>query len=140
MGIERTRFFRWRRNQQTPHDRTAADDHLAERIIEIRTYSAGVYVAARITIALRRQGLVVNRRRIARIMRERGIQGVTRRRRRSPTRPDSEAPPASNLLQRDVTALKPGTRLVGDVTCLPTSEGWLYLAVFMDLCTRLIVR
>jgi transposase InsO family protein len=69
-------------------------------------------------------------------MRERGIQGVTRRRRRSLTRPDSKAPPAPDFLRRAFRAPQPGHRLVGDVTCLATGEGWVYLAVLLDLCTR----
>jgi len=79
------------------------------------------------------------RKRVARIMRERGIQGVTRRRRRSLTRPDGKAPPAPDLLHRDFTADRPGERIVGDITCVPTGEGWVYLAVLLDLCTREIV-
>ena len=72
-------------------------------------------------------------------MRERGIQGVTRRRRRSLTRSDGKAPPTPDLLQRDFTARAPGTRLVGDITCVRTGEGWVYLAVLLDLCTRQVV-
>lgn len=87
MGIERTRFFRWRRSQEIRRERAATEYLVAERIIEIHTRSAGTYGAARVTAALRHQGLVINRKRVARIMRERGIQGITRRRRRSLTRP-----------------------------------------------------
>lgn len=123
MGIERTRFFRWRRSQETRRERTAAENDLAERIVEIHTRSAGTYGAARVTVALRRQGLVVNRKRVAHIMRERGIQGVTRRRRRSLTRPDGKPSPAPDLLKRDFTAAGPRTRLVGDITCVSTFEG-----------------
>ncbi len=90
-------------------------------------------------MALRREGLVVNRKRVARIMREHGIRGVTRRRRRSLTRRDGKPPPAPDLLGRDFAAQQPGERLVGDITCLPTDEGWVYLAVLLDLCTREIV-
>lgn len=139
LGLERSRFFRWRRDRETRRDRAAAEEHLSARIAEIHAGSGGTYGAARVTAALRRQGLVVNRKRVARIMREQGIQGVTRRRRRSLTRPDGKAPPAPDLLQRDFTAPRPGTRLVGDITCVPTREGWVYLAILLDLCTRQIV-
>ncbi|MFE5163268.1 DDE-type integrase/transposase/recombinase [Streptomyces sp. NPDC056697] len=72
-------------------------------------------------------------------MRQRRITGVTRRRRRSLTRPDRQARPAPDLIGRDFTATRPGTRLVGDITYLPTREGWLYLACWLDLATREVI-
>ncbi|MFE4960756.1 IS3 family transposase [Streptomyces sp. NPDC056653] len=74
-----------------------------------------------------------------RIMRERGIAGVTRRKRRSLTRPAKRAVPAADLIGRDFTADAPGRKLVGDITYIPTDEGWLYLATWLDLATREIV-
>lgn len=72
-------------------------------------------------------------------MRERGIAGVTRRRRRSLTRPAKRAVPAPDLIGRDFTAPAPGMRLVGDITFIPTEQGWLYLATWLDLATREVV-
>jgi transposase InsO family protein len=72
-------------------------------------------------------------------MRERGITGVTRRRRRSLTRPDKTAAGVPDLIGRDFTAEAPGERLVGDITYLPTQEGWLYLATVIDLHSRQII-
>ncbi|MBP5888828.1 DDE-type integrase/transposase/recombinase [Streptomyces sp. LBUM 1481] len=92
--------------------------------------------ASRRTAAPGRQ---VNRKRIARLMRERDIRGVTRRKRRSLTRPDTKAKPAPDLIGRDFHAERPGIKLVGDITCLPTAEGWLYLACWLDLATREVV-
>ncbi|MFD8386728.1 DDE-type integrase/transposase/recombinase [Streptomyces sp. NPDC059679] len=86
-----------------------------------------------------RLGRAVNRKRVEQLMREHGIAGVTRRRRRSLTRPDKQARPAPDPLGRDFTAARPGTRLVGDITDLPTREGWLYLACWLDLATREVV-
>jgi putative transposase len=88
---------------------------------------------------LRRRGHRVNRKRVERIMRERGIVGVTRRRRRSLTKPDVKVAPAPDLIGRDFTAARPGVRLVGDITYLPTAEGWLYLATVIDLFSREVV-
>ncbi|MEU8435969.1 DDE-type integrase/transposase/recombinase [Streptomyces sp. NPDC029216] len=79
----------------------------------------------------------MNRKRVARIMREREIVGITRRKSRSLTRQDRTAPPAPDLIPRDFTAPLPGLKFVG--TCLPTAEGWLYLATVIDLCTRDVV-
>ncbi|MEU0672745.1 hypothetical protein ABZ330_07600 [Streptomyces sp. NPDC006172] len=65
----------------------------------------------------------VSRRHVARVMRERDIRGVTRRRRRSLTRPDTKAKPAPDLIGRVFHAERPGIKLVGDITYLPTAEG-----------------
>ncbi len=72
-------------------------------------------------------------------MRERHIVGVTRRRRRSLTKQDMTATAAPDLIGRDFTAPAPGQRLVGDITYLPTQEGWLYLATTIDLFNREVV-
>ncbi|MEH1127322.1 IS3 family transposase [Micromonospora sp. CPCC 206061] len=72
-------------------------------------------------------------------MRQRGIVGLTRRRRRSLTKQDTAAAPAPDLIGRDFTAPAPGQRLVGDITYLPTQEGWLYLATTLDLFNREVV-
>lgn len=112
---------------------------MTDRIVRIHADSGGTYGVSRITVALRREGAVVNHKRVARIMRERGVQGVTRRRRRPLTRSDGKVPLAPDLLHRDFTAPRPATLLVGDITCAPTREGWVYLAVLLDLCTRQVV-
>ncbi|MGW0963452.1 IS3 family transposase [Streptomyces gelaticus] len=93
----------------------------------------------RIHAELRRLGRAVNRKRVARLMREHCIQGVTRRKRRSLTRPDKKARPTPDLIRRDFHAEVPGTKLVGDITAVPASEGWLYLACRLDLATREVV-
>ncbi|MFF3160073.1 DDE-type integrase/transposase/recombinase [Streptomyces sp. NPDC057910] len=65
--------------------------------------------------------------------------GITRRKRRSLTRADKKARPAPDLIGRDFHAEIPGTKLVGAITYLPTAQGWLYLACWLDLATREIV-
>jgi transposase InsO family protein len=72
-------------------------------------------------------------------MRERGISGGTRRRRKGLTRLAKRAVPAPDLIARDFTAPAPGMKLVGDITYIPTDAGWLYLATWLDLATREIV-
>ena len=92
--------------------------------------------AERITRELKRQGLKVGRRRAARLMRGQGIAGITRRKRRYLTRPDEGAALVPDLIGRRFTAPMPGLKLVGDISCFPTREGWLYLATVLDLCRR----
>ncbi|MFI5609451.1 IS3 family transposase [Amycolatopsis sp. NPDC051903] len=88
---------------------------------------------------LRRRGRRVNHKCVGRIMRQRGVVGLTRRRRRSLTKPDTVAAPVPDLIGRDFTAPAPGQRLVGDITYLPIQQGWLYLATVIDLHTREVI-
>ncbi|WP_055495051.1 IS3 family transposase [Streptomyces sp. TP-A0356] len=123
----------------TRRAKQAADDALAHEITVLHLASRGAYGVPRIHAGLRRLGHLINRKRIERVMRERGISGVTRRKRRSLTRPSKRAVPAPDLLGRDFTASAPGMKVVGDITYIPTDEGWLYLATWLDLATREIV-
>lgn len=136
LGWDRSSYYTWHKNKECRQQRADREDELARQIREIHTDSRGAYGALRITRTLRQQGQVVNRKRVARVMRERQIAGITRRKSRSLTKPDRTALPAPDLIQRDFTAPMPGLKFVGDITCLPTAEGWLYLATVIDLCTR----
>ncbi|MEB3961462.1 IS3 family transposase [Streptomyces kunmingensis] len=127
------------RGETTRQERRAADDTLAHEITVLHIASRRTYGVPRIHAELRRLGRRGNRKRIARIMRERDIHGVTRRKRRSSTRPDKKATPAPDLICHDFDAERPGTKPVGDITYLPTAEGWLYLACWLDLATREVV-
>ena len=72
-------------------------------------------------------------------MRQQGIAGITRRRRRNLTKPDKDAATIPDLIRRRFTAPMPGLKLTGDISCFPTSEGWLYLATVLDLCSKELV-
>ncbi|MCZ4516817.1 IS3 family transposase, partial [Streptomyces sp. ActVer] len=126
LKVARSSFYVWLASAKIRADRQAADDALAHEITVIHLASRQTYGVPRIHAGLRRLGRCVNRKRIARLMRERGIQGVHRRRRHSLTQPDKKARPAPDLIGRDFHADRPGIKLVGDITCLPTAEGWLY--------------
>ncbi|WP_405898614.1 IS3 family transposase [Streptomyces sp. NBC_00727] len=139
LGWDRSGYYTWHQNKEARQEKADEEEGLARRIQEIHTDSRGAYGALRITRKLRDQGHVVNRKRVARIMREREIAGITRRKSRSLTKQDHTAPPAPDLILRDFTAPMPGLKFVGDITCLPTAEGWLYLATVIDLCTREVV-
>jgi len=139
LGWDRSSYYTWHGNQEARQEKADAEEDLARRIRDIHTGSRGAYGARRITQKLHHQGHVVNHKRVARIMREREIAGITRRKSRCLTKQDRAAPPAPDLILRDFTAPMPGLRLVGDITYLPTAEGWLYLATVIDLCTREVV-
>ncbi|MFE2424100.1 IS3 family transposase [Streptomyces hokutonensis] len=139
LKVARSSFYAWLAAQKTRAARQAADAALTHEITVIHLASRGTYGVPRVHAELRRLGRSVNHKRVARLMREHGIQGAHRRRRRSLTRPDKKARPAPDLIGRDFHADVPGTKLVGDITFLPTAEGWLYLACWLDLATREVV-
>jgi len=85
------------------------------------------YGAERITRELQRRGVEVGRRVATRLMRANGIAGITRRKRRSLTKPDAGAAAVPDLIRREFTAPMPGLKLIGDISCFPAGEGWLYL-------------
>lgn len=132
-------YYEWLDAQPARQERADADEELAGEIRAIHGEHQGRYGSPRVAEELRRRGRRVNRKRVERIMRERGIVGLTRRRRRSLTRQDATAAPTPDLIGRDFTAPAPGQRLVGDITYLPTQEGWLYLATTIDLFNREVV-
>ncbi|GIF45457.1 IS3 family transposase [Actinoplanes xinjiangensis] len=129
-------YYEWLAAAPARRRREQAEEQLTAQIRAIHGEHRNAYGSPRVTAELRRQGQQVNRKRVERIMRERDIVGITRRRRRSLTRQDTTAAPAPDLIRRDFTAAVPGLRFVGDITYLPTSEGWLYLATTIDLFNR----
>jgi putative transposase len=135
---DRGSFYGWAR-AQSRRDERAYDEHaLTMRIVEIHaTHPA--YGAERITREFKRQGIKVGRRVVTRLMRANGIAGITRRKRRNLTKPDMRAAVVSNLIRREFTAPMPGLKLIGDISCFPTSEGWLYLATVLDLCSKELI-
>jgi transposase InsO family protein len=136
LDVRRPGFYEWRAAAPARAERAAQDDQLATEIAEVHTEHRGAYGRQRVTVELRRRGRRVNHKRVDRIMRERQIAGITRRRRRSLTKQDTAVTPAPDLIGRDFTADAPGQRFVGDITYLPTQQGWLYLATVIDLYTR----
>ncbi|WP_416237863.1 IS3 family transposase [Streptomyces sp. NEAU-W12] len=139
LGWDRSGSRTWHQDKGARQGKAGEEENPTRRIREIHTASHGACGARRITQEPRGPGCVVHRRSVARIMREYEITGTTRRRSRSLTKQDRTAPPAPDLIQRDFTAPAPGLKPVGDITCLPTAEAWLYPATVIDLCPREVV-
>ncbi|MFG3604837.1 IS3 family transposase [Micromonospora chersina] len=137
IGVSRSSFYYWRAGAEARAARDAADAALAARIRGVHAEHDGTYGAPRITAELRDAGLAVNRKRVARVMRRFGVQGLRLRRRTRTTVPDPAAAKAPDLIGRDFTAPGPNQRYVGDITYLPVGErGFLYLATVLDLHSR----
>jgi hypothetical protein len=111
LGVRRPGFYEWLAAEPARAGRAAAEDQISAEIAEIHRDHRGAYGSKRVSVELRRRGRRVNRKRVERIMRRRGIVGITRRRRRSLTKQDMSAPPAPDLLGRHVrrdTRRRPG--------------------------------
>ncbi len=117
-----------------------AAEVLADMITTIHAESRGAYGAPRVQAELRLgQGIHCSRKRVARIMRQQGLVGVSRRRGIRTTIRDERATPAPDLVQREFRAAAPNKLWVADITYVPTREGFLYLACVLDVCTRRVV-
>ncbi|MDX3388254.1 IS3 family transposase [Streptomyces niveiscabiei] len=132
----RSTYYAWVAGREARAARRRADEAPAHEITVIHLASRRNHGVPRVTAELRRQDRLVNRRRVARVMREHGIAGNSRRTgRRNLTKADTKAAPSPDLVCRDFTATRPGTKIVGDITCTPTAEGRLYAASWLDLAT-----
>lgn len=138
LGIARSSFYYWRRTAPARAARQADDERLAARIRKAHRDSDGTYGAPRVTAELRDEGgQTVNHKRVARIMRAIGLQGVRLRRRHRTTVPDAAAVKAPDLIGRDFTSEAPNTKYVGDITYLSVGSGrFCYLATVIDLHSR----
>lgn len=114
-----------------------------QRILEIIKFhhnkSKATYGLPRIYAAIRKEGVIVNKKRIARLMKLNNIKAKTKRRFRVTTSQSSKAKASENLLNQNFTASTENKIWTGDITYLWTSEGWVYLAVVMDVYSRKIV-
>jgi putative transposase len=136
-GVTRSAYYAWTQSAaQGPSKRHREQARLVGEIRRIHARSRGTYGAPRVHVELRRRGWTVNHKRIERLMRLHGIVGYRPRRRRSLTKPDAGAAPAPDLLGRLFDPDQPDVAWCGDVTYIPTDEGWLYLASVIDLASR----
>ena len=116
------------------------DGQLAEKVKAAFQANRCVYGSPRVHAELHAQGIHCARKRVARLMREQGLFAQRPRHRTVTTQSEPGAQVAPNLLQRDFSADEPNTKWVADTTYIWTAEGWLYLAVVLDLFSRLVAR
>jgi transposase InsO family protein len=137
LAVSRAGFYRWLAGADARARRADVDAALAERITVIHRDSDGTYGVPRVTAELCDGGAPVNHKRVARIMRTRGIVGYHQRKKVRTTIPAPSASPVPDLVGRDFTATVVNTRYVGDITYLPIGNGqFLYLATVLDLCSK----
>ncbi len=135
LKVSHSGYYDW---QARPESRRAAyDRQLTETIRQVHAESDGTYGSPRVRAELAAIGLPCGRPKVARLMRNAGLRGCPKRRFRVTTK--SGMARASNLLEQDFSALTRNERWASDITYIWTGQGWLYLAVVMDLYSRRII-
>lgn len=137
LDVSPSGYYAWRSRPLSV--RAKQDTALTEKIRAIHERSRGTYGAPRIHAELTAQGVHVGRKRVARLMRAAGLEGVSRRKGWKTTVRDRDARPAPDLVQRAFTAEGPDRLWVADITYIPTWAGFLFLAVVLDAWSRRIV-
>jgi transposase InsO family protein len=137
MGVSKSGYYGWLK--RCPTAREKADAELTPVIRAIFAKSRATYGTRRIRQSLHKQNLSAGRRRIGRLMRTAGLACKTKRKFKVTTDSKHHLPVAENLLDRQFTVQKPNQVYVGDITYVHTQEGWLYLAVVIDLYSRQVV-
>ena len=137
LAVSASGYYAWL--LRPPSARRVIDEVLLERIHAIHKKSRGTYGAPRIHAELVDEGWRIGRKRVARLMHEAGLEGVSRRKWISTTQRRPDARPAPDLVKRDFTADKPDQLYVADITYIPTWAGFLFFAVVLDVCTRRVV-
>jgi len=138
LAVSSSGYYAWRERDVSL--RQQADAQLGEEIERVFVESRRTYGSQRVYLALCERGVRISRKRVARLMRERGLRSVRARKRRvGLTRAGQSAYFAPNLLQQDFNATRKNQKWVTDTTYIPTREGWLYLVSVMDLFSRQVV-
>jgi putative transposase len=137
LGVTRSWYYAHAAGRNTQRQRE--DQSLVPEIQAAFEDSEKTYGASRIVQKLRQQGRRVGKNRVWRLMRENHLKVKTKRRFKVTTNSDHKRAVAENLVKRDFTAEAPNRLWTGDITYIPTAEGWLYLAVVLDVFSRRIV-
>lgn len=138
LEVSESGYYAWKERPASPHERE--DARIAAEIQQIFQEYRQVYGSPRIHAVLAERGIHCGRKRVVRLMQALGISALPKKSRKpQSTKSDPNARFAPNLLNRDFTASAPNTKWVTDCTMIPTQEGWLYLAVVLDLYSRRVV-
>lgn len=137
LGVSASGYYAWR---SRPLSQRAQENHkLTTEIVEVHEESRKTYGSPRIYKELVARGRSVSENRVAKLMQAGNIAVKRKKKRKITTDSRHDYPVAPNLLNRNFKADRPDQKWVGDITYIPTAEGWLYLATVMDLFSRKIV-
>lgn len=135
--IERSGYYAWLKRK--PGKRELSNRGLDQKIVSIFNLHKSRYGAIRITDELHDTGELCGKNRVARRMKQLGLQAKAKKKYKMTTDSNHDLPVAANLLNRDFTATAPNQKWVSDISYIWTEEGWLYLAVVIDLYSRAVV-
>jgi transposase InsO family protein len=136
-AISASSYYEWK--ARVPSAAELAENELLGEIREIYTDSDENYGSPRVTKELRSRGRPVNHKRVERLMHLHELVGITERRRVRTTIPAEDAPPLPDLVERRFAPGEPDVAWAGDITYIPTGEGWLYLSSVLDLGSRRLI-
>jgi putative transposase len=139
LGVSKTAFYHWAARGGGPTAAELDEAYAIHAAHQAWSEHRRVYGARRLTAEIRSRGHAWNRKRVARLMRLAGIEGIHRRRRGKYGRRTASTATADDLVERNFTAPAPDELWVADITYLRTWEGFLYLAVVVDACSRRVV-
>ena len=139
LEISCSALYAWRRRRAQRLAREQADGALATQIHQIHAASRATYGSPRVHATLRRDGLRIGRKRVERVMRDAGLRGKVRRRWRNTTNSNHALPLAPNTLNRQFSAESSDKVWVVDITYVPIAGDFVYLAVVLDLHSRMVV-
>jgi len=137
IGASRSGYYGWKMQPQSK--RQKENEKILMEIKESHKNSHRVYGSPRITEDLQAKGTKCSKNRVARLMKVHGIIAKAKKKFKATTNSKHNLPVADNLLNQDFVAEKPNTVWVSDITYIWTLEGWLYLAVILDLYSRQVV-
>jgi len=137
LEVSRSGYYAWLKHPESKRDQD--DKALSQEILEIHQESFCTYGSPRVYRELKRRGKHIGEKRIVRLMRKDGLKAKTKRKFKVTTDSKHHFPVAPNLLNREFTPEEPNQKWASDITYIWTAEGWLYLAVVMDLFSRAIV-
>lgn len=137
LEVSKSSYYDWLKRPPSMHQKE--DKILIEKMRRIHKESYKTYGIRRIKAKLNKEGISCGKNKVARLMRENGIFSRLRRKYKATTNSNHRLPVAPNLLNQDFTADKPNKKWVGDITYIPTNEGFLYLAGIKDLFQRKVV-
>jgi len=137
LEVSRSGYYAWRGRPAS--EREMANQALYKQIKAVYDKMHGTYGSPRIYQALDKQGVACSENRVARLMRQHGLQARQAKAYKSTTRRNKADPVAPNVLQREFEAERPNEKWLADITYIATEEGWLYLAVTLDLYSRRVV-
>ena len=138
LGVSRSGYYAWLKRPESKREKN--DRRLLTMIKAIHQESRQTYGSPRVHAELRERGVRCGENRVARLMRESGIQAKQQRAFKATTNSDHDLPVAPNRLGRQFEAAAPNEKWTCDITYVSTREGWLYLSVVLDLFSRRIRR